>query len=193
VISATFPRLAAGAVIVLSGAFLFALSLGFGRKRGVVIRWWQQAKLRRETARVDLLRAVFEILEHRTQHANPAPDEMLAHELRLDEVAAMRHWQSARVRRLLSAAVREGLLTPTGEDGWRLTLEGAEEARRITRNHRLWEMYLMRYAHIAPNHVDRDADLIEHVLDPELVAELERQLKQTADKVPVSSHATQGV
>ena len=44
---------------------------------------------------------------------------------------------------------------------------------RITRNHRLWERYLIKYADIAPSHVDRDADLVEHILGAELVSELE--------------------
>ena len=42
----------------------------------------------------------------------------------------------------------------------------------MARNHRLWETYLILHADIAPNHVDRDADLIEHVLEPDLVSQL---------------------
>jgi manganese/zinc/iron transport system permease protein len=47
---------------------------------------------------------------------------------------------------------------------------------RITRNHRLWEQFLVSYAELAPSHVDHSADLVEHVLSPEMVAELEREL-----------------
>ncbi len=192
IISALFPRMAAGAVIVLTGAFLFALSLLFGTKRGVVIHWWQQRKLRQDVGRVDLLRASFELIEYAVSDPTPTSEEMVAHEIPLGDLISMRAWDAASLRRLIGTAVRDDLMRPTSGDVWRLTESGAEEARRIARNHRLWEMYLMQYAHIAPSHVDRDADLIEHVLDPELIAELEHQLDHMEDNVPVSSHATSG-
>jgi manganese/zinc/iron transport system permease protein len=57
---------------------------------------------------------------------------------------------------------------------WALTEEGECEAAQVARNHRLWELYLITHADIAPEHVDRDADMIEHVLAPELIARLEQ-------------------
>ena len=73
-----------------------------------------------------------------------------------------------------------------------LTDSGALEARQIVRNHRLWELFLIRHADIAPNHVDRDADAIEHVLGNEMVAELETALLQD-ESIPTSPHAIEGV
>ena len=76
----------------------------------------------------------------------------------------------------------------------RLTAAGAEQALRIVRNHRLWELYLIRYADVATSRVDRGADRIEHVLEPELVAELEAQLERLpeAGAVAASPHALAG-
>jgi len=54
--------------------------------------------------------------------------------------------------------------------------EGVTLARRVTRNHRLWETYLITYADVAPSHVDRDADMVEHVLGPAMTRELEKIL-----------------
>ena len=71
---------------------------------------------------------------------------------------------------------------PSGE--LRLSESGFGEASRITRNHRLWELYLIRYADIAPSHVDRDADMVEHLLGAEIVHQLEAELnlsKSTID------------
>ena len=72
----------------------------------------------------------------------------------------------------------------------RLTPAGLEESRRLVRNHRLWEMYLIQYADIAPTHVDRDADLIEHVLDRQIVEELEQlvQRRRRPAEMPASPH-----
>jgi Mn-dependent DtxR family transcriptional regulator len=55
----------------------------------------------------------------------------------------------------------------------------------------LWELFLIRYADIAPGQVDRDADAIEHVLDASMVAELESLLRQqdASRAVVASPHA----
>ena len=44
------------------------------------------------------------------------------------------------------------------------------------RLHRLWELYLTSKVNIAPDHVHDDAETMEHLITPELEAELERQL-----------------
>ncbi len=63
-------------------------------------------------------------------------------------------------------------------------------ARRVVRNHRLWELYLITHADIAPSHVDRDADQLEHVLGDAMVEKLEGLLaaKQLPPAVPPSPH-----
>ena len=57
-----------------------------------------------------------------------------------------------------------------------LTPAGIADAATAVRNHRLWEHYLVTHADIAPSHVDRSADMIEHILSPELIRELEQSL-----------------
>ena len=74
----------------------------------------------------------------------------------------------------------------------KLTEAGRERAHRVVRNHRLWEAYLIHHADIAPSHVDRDADAIEHVLDEDLIAQLEHLLGAAAGEVPSSPHALGG-
>ena len=55
-------------------------------------------------------------------------------------------------------------------------MRGGRAAHRAARNHRLWELYLLQHADIAPGHVDRDADRIEQILDPEIISGLEVSL-----------------
>ena len=62
-----------------------------------------------------------------------------------------------------------------------MTEKGGIEACRVARNHRLWEIYLINYADIAPTHVDRDADMIEHVLGMEMVGKLESLVDSALD------------
>ena len=64
--------------------------------------------------------------------------------------------------------------------GWKLTVAGLDRARRVVRLHRLWEVYLTEHLHLAADHVHEDAEHIEHILTPELEAELERALARPA-------------
>jgi Mn-dependent DtxR family transcriptional regulator len=98
----------------------------------------------------------------------------------------MRSWNTRTVNKLLHRCKRKKLATKVSKDVWRLTEKGAATASRVVRNHRLWEVYLITYADIAPTHVDRDADMIEHVLGKELVHKLESLLEETA--IPQSPH-----
>jgi manganese/zinc/iron transport system permease protein len=57
-----------------------------------------------------------------------------------------------------------------------LTRKGKERASRVVRLHRLWELYLNKRMNIAEDHVHHDAEAIEHIITPELEAELVKDL-----------------
>ena len=202
-LSAMVPKLAGGPTIVLSGTAFFILSMLFGTRRGIVRRWLLHARNKRRIGRDDLLRAMYEIIEARLDasgqpsaashetHAGGSSDELRPTEETADpfshqsvevpELFRHRSWPLRRVRKIVAVAERDGIIRMDTETGWRLTNAGATAARRAVRNHRLWEMYLISQAEIAPSHVDRDADNIEHVLGPEVVEQLEQLL---ASRVP---------
>jgi manganese/zinc/iron transport system permease protein len=171
--SALGPRLAAGPTIVLTGAAMFVFSLFLGRRRGVAWRWIEHWRLQRRIGRQDLMRACFEEAETRL---GQTPDEAQLQTQRFTTAGLLERHRvgEKRLRLLIRSAVREELLAPSENNAWRLTPAGASAAARTARNHRLWELYLVRYADIAPSHVHHDADMIEHVLDPEIIEELER-------------------
>ena len=120
-----------------------------------------------------------------------SPQQMISQEVAFDKLLRLRSWSSRRLKRLLFAARVNGLVKKASPNGFRLTANGAEESTRVARNHRLWEMYLITYADIAPSHVDRDADQIEHILQPELIDELDALLSQQYPQMamPPSPHA----
>ena len=66
----------------------------------------------------------------------------------------------------------------TDDGSLSLTDAGLAEASRLVHEHRLWELYLITHADVAPGRVDQAADAIEHVLEPELIAQLEQLLAQ---------------
>jgi manganese/zinc/iron transport system permease protein len=189
-LSAAIPHVAAGATIVLIAGLLFVVSLACGARRGAVWRWLEHIRLERQIARHDLLRAAYEIAEDR---AAPARDDehILLSAFNREEIAPARHWSAAQRDGLIHWATDQNLLRFTGDQRLQLTGRGLAEARRLVRNHRLWELYLMRYADVAASHVDHTADLIEHVLDPEIIQELERTMHARRESdVPPSPHPT---
>ncbi len=163
--SALVPKLPAGAIIVVTHSLFFAISLVFGASRGVLVRFLNQWRLNRKVGRQHILRALYEL--HESEEGKPITFERLL---------GRRSWSGARLKNLLRTARRQGLLS----DELSLSPEGMEAARRVVRNHRLWEIYLITHADIAPSHVDRDADSVEHVLDEETIAELETLLAEHA-------------
>ncbi|MBX3445019.1 MAG: metal ABC transporter permease [Planctomyces sp.] len=186
--SAAIPRLSAGPTIVLAGGLLFGLSLGFGSRRGVVWHWLAHRQDVRRADRLDLLRAIYEALETQGR-LRPSSGQPEALQVSAAQLEPFRTWPARRLESALSRAAREGLLQPAAPGEYLVTSEALAEARRIVRNHRLWELYLIRYADAALAAVDRYADRIEHILDPDLVRELETALdRETAPAVPVSPH-----
>ena len=180
-ISASAPRMPAGALIVLAQAGLFLLSIFFGARHGIIGRGLRKVGLRRAVARDHLLRALQESAED-SDSAGTSVESLLQ----------MRSWSDSHVRKLLRRARRRGEVFESAQDGrWRLTKRGVIEAAALVRNHRLWEEYLIRYAHLAASHVDRAADRIEHVLGPELVRRLEEDLEHPVGAELASPHPMQ--
>lgn len=187
--SAAFPKIAAGAVIVLAGGAVFLFSLLFGSRRGVLWRWVQQRRMRARIGRHDLLRAIYEQIESASP-STPNDKNLLDHRVPVNRLLQARSWTRRRVESLIRKAEQDEFLRRRPDGTCQLTSEGAALARTATRNHRLWELYLITYAETAPSRVDRDADLIEHVLEPEVVHELEARLaKGKVDQMPVSPHS----
>lgn len=166
--SALFPSFPAGAVIVLAAGAVFVASFLLAPRRGLVGRALRHLLLRIEVGSEHVLRGAFEMIE-RAGLDRPAPIPPAAF-LRL------RRW-SALWLGVLTAWLRwRGLMRRTAQ-GLSLTPAGLERAHRLVHRHRLWEQFLVTHADLAPSHVDRAADIVEHVLSPDMIAELERALE----------------
>jgi len=180
-LSALMGALPAGAVIVLASAGMFGVSMLFGPARGVLPQLLRRRRLAARIGRQHVLRAIFE-------RAEEAGDASRA--VAFGDLLPMRSWHAPQLRRQLKRARRDDVVIEEN-DSWRLTESGRMEAARVIRNHRLWEMYLIAHADIAPSHVDRDADAIEHILDDEMVQKLEAMLladEGSGAMVPASPH-----
>jgi manganese/zinc/iron transport system permease protein len=196
-LSATIKQLAAGPIIVLVGAVAFGFSLMFGSVRGTFWQMQSQRTASRRKGQLDLLRAGYEELETRLAPMDfndktvtrEVPD-LTPFPMTREALIASRGWSPQRLDHLLRSAITEGWLRQDSEGQLRFTHAGNRLAARAVRNHRLWELYLIHFADVAPSRVDREADLIEHVLEPGLVEQLETLLEQDRPRgVPNSPHA----
>jgi manganese/zinc/iron transport system permease protein len=160
-------------MITLVAAFAFLLSLLLAPQRGVLAQVARGSALRRRIAKQNLLRSLYEAGETvgSFQATLAASGLSLRHSL-----------GRGRIERALRSAAKRGWVE-RAEDGWRLTASGFDAAARVVRAHRLWEIYLVEQADIAADHVDRDADQIEHILPAHVLRALEDRLRQ-AGRLP---------
>lgn len=190
-LSALIPRLPAGAIIVVVAAVLFVISMVFGSARGILMRAVAHVGLTRRVSRQHLLRAMYEACEPRSPARAEGPGQgTSSYRLGFGELLKRRSWSPIQLRRTLASARRGGLVFVDAERNTVLTEAGLAEARQVVRNHRLWELYLITHADIAPGHVDRDADQLEHILGPAMVRKLEGILiaESGQREVPPSPH-----
>lgn len=187
--SALLPNLPSGPMIVLSGTSLFLFSMTFGSARGVLVRWLNRRAFENKVRRQHLLRAAYELIEAGESQPRPGGDAV-APVVPLAALLGKRSWSPGRLRREIARAERAGLITSwPGGDKIKFTPDGFDEAAQLVRQHRMWELYLITHADIAPSHVDRDADAIEHVLGPDMIRELESLLDSgRVIPVPTSPH-----
>ena len=180
-------RLPTGPAIVVACGTLFIVSMLIAPQRGLIAAIVQRFALARTIARQHLLRAMYEqeeILGSEDGVISPA------------DLRARRTWTPRALARIIRRELRRGEIR-RANGGYALTPAGRDAAARIVRTHRIWEHFLATQADIAPSHVDRAADDIEHVLSDELIRELEQELRATGalragEFVPRSAHALAG-
>jgi manganese/zinc/iron transport system permease protein len=157
-----------GPLIVLTTASLLVVSLVVAPQHGIAARLIGEFRLRARIFREHLLRSLYEMSEAELP-ALPAIAE--------STLVDYRSWNRLLVDWQVRRAERHGLVEL--QDGTiRLTADGLTTAADLTRTHRLWELFLVEYANIAADHVDRDADDVEHLLPQPLIDDLQRRLAE---------------
>lgn len=169
-ISALLPRKPAGAVIVLTSGAIFAISMLVAPSRGVLASTFRRFSLRLRIARDHLLEAAHD-------HGGSLSSDAVR------RLGASRGWRLG-VRQIVLLSSRSLGLIAVTNGAVALTDSGRASGARVSRNHRLWEEYLVQYADIAPTHVDWSVDQVEHVLSEELIARLESALRARGVDVP---------
>lgn len=179
-ISALHPKMPAGAVIVTVSGFLFLLSFLFAPVRGLVSSHLRQLKVRTRISVDHFLRDLVESSEKNGEDI----ESIVANRT---NVALFDGWRDHQISFFLFEQRLCGLISKNHF----LTEKGVLLAKSKVRNHRLWEEYLITFASVNSSHVDYSADLVEHVLSKEIVAELEQSLARKEADLPKSVHPIQ--
>ena len=154
-------------------------------------RSMRRSELAAAIDREHLLRGIWELRESAGEESVSESDRRAAG---FEELLNLRSWSAGRLRAQIRRASAEGLVWLNSQGAVELTRRGVMEAERLVHHHRLWELYLITHADVAASRVDREADAIEHVLEPELIARLEELLlqRQRGSAIPASPHEMAG-
>jgi manganese/zinc/iron transport system permease protein len=189
-------NLPAGAVIVLTASTLFLFSMTFGSAKGVLKLGVERMRLRRRIMRENLLRDLYEYFEN-------VSDVVESHERKealykagpvAADLISRRAWSSRQLRCAIARLLASRDIVVGADQRITFTGQGLQAAQTVIRKHRLWEAYLIAHADVAAGMVDLSADRIEHVLDKEIIDQLEKLFPSLRDKeLPESPHTLKTV
>jgi len=166
-VSYTAPTMPTGPWIVMIISAIALVSFFLAPGRGIISRTLEQRRLIAVIMDENLLKELYHLGEKDRQ-----PDKWRT----VDELIEERYFPKNKLQAALQRLRRRGFVQR--QNGrWKFTDAGQQKGRRVVKLHRLWELYLSKYMHIAPDHVHEDAETIEHVITPELEAELERLME----------------
>ena len=181
-------KMPTGPWMVVAVTSIFIVSFLFAPQRGAVARINRNHRFSQKTAKENILRTMYKFGEQSKDWSNAVS---------LSELLQHREMSPAKLRRTVRRLFALGFVAEPNHGLFSLTLAGREEAERVTRLHRLWELYLMKKLEIAPDHVHDDAEEIEHILTPDLERRLLQELQGAltdphGQKIPGSTVDTEG-
>lgn len=186
-VSALMANLPAGAVIVLTASTVFIFSMIFGSARGILKLLTERMKLQRRIMKENLLRDLYE--RHECENRNQAAPQDAAGLIDVGDLIHQRAWSARGLHRTIRRLQAAGHISVDADRHIGFTERGAAAAKEVVRKHRLWEAYLISHADVATGMVDLSADRIEHVLDEEIIQQLEALFPQVSPKdLPQSPH-----
>lgn len=137
-----------GPAMALVATLIYALTVVFAPKRGLVAKAYFRYQRRQLTLREDIIKRIF----RQNERPNGADAAAIRQELDLSE----RAWQ-----RQLTTLRTKGL---ADKGSLRLTDAGKLLALRLVRAHRLWETYLNQEMGLTPDQIHEEAERLEHLL-----------------------------
>ncbi len=167
-ISYVAPAMPTGPWIVMVISVIALLSFFLAPGKGILFRTITQQKFQRQMLEENILKLFYQLGEQTDQHFDRPRT--------LEDLINRRPFNLTKLKKGLYMLKKQGFLEQSPH-GWAFTAAGKAKGQRITKLHRLWELYLTEYLRIAPDHVHEDAETIEHIITPELERRLEEKLE----------------
>ena len=162
-VSFSAPQMPTGPWIVVTATCIAGISMVLAPRRGILARWYIHRRNRLKIRNENILKLFYQIGE-KSGH--------MQGRILKEDLLNYRAFKTEQLESGLKKLVQQDKLNHELES-YSLSNRGLAEAQRIVRLHRLWELYLQKYLHLAPDHVHDDAEAIEHVITPEIEAQLE--------------------
>lgn len=150
-------------IVVLSS---IAILSAFFSKKGLITKKIKAFKNARKMISDNVIKALYKLGEKQNQISKGRS---------IEEIQNFRQMAPFELSKGLNTLKSNGLVIEAGAL-WTLTEKGISEAKRIIRAHRLWELYMEKFMQIQSDHVHESAESIEHIMTPELEAELLKTL-----------------
>lgn len=163
-ISYTAPAMPTGPWIVMVLSIVAVLSFVFSPKKGILSRYRLRRRHLIKVTDENVLKAVYHLSNH-----------LSSKNIGLTSLSQARRFEGQQLDKALSRLEKSDQINRS-ESQISLTQKGWDRASRVVRLHRLWELYLNKRMNIAVDHVHHDAEAIEHIITPELEAELVKDL-----------------
>lgn len=167
-ISFTAPKMPTGPWIVMAISAMALLSLLFAPNRGVLAKMRQQRQNRQKILTENVLKAFYQLGEFYKDFQKAHP---------IHEVQNKRSFTDTEMSEAVKILSKNEEIKPV-KGGYLLTPVGMQKAQRVVRLHRLWELYLTQRMNLQEDHIHPNAETMEHIITPELEAELIKELNK---------------
>lgn len=165
-VSYTAPAMPTGPWIVIVIFSIAVFSFLFAPQKGILFKTLQRHRYQKKIVTENILKLFYQLGEQ---------DGIFFKGRTLDVLLQRRPMPSRSLKQGLKNLVRKGYIRQEGER-WFFTEAGKNKGQSVLRLHRLWEVYLAVYLKIKSDHVHDDAESIEHIITPEIEAELKTML-----------------
>lgn len=165
-ISFSAPSMPTGPWVVVCLSAIALLSLFLAPQKGLVARLMMQKKHQKKITDENLLKAFYHLGER---------ENAFAAWFHVEEITGIREFETDILKSALKRLIRKGHLLRQGHS-FQFSRAGLDEARRIVRLHRLWEMYLNKRLRLKADHIHPNAESMEHIISPEIEAQLLEEL-----------------
>ena len=153
-----------GPAIVMYLSMFGVLSFFFTPKKGIIAKYIKKTKFKKQIQMENLLKSLYKNFGTKKEDS-----------LCFNEINAVSPLPKKDLNKSISLLTNAGYLIHK-RGNYTLTAIGLSKGKRITKIHRLWELYLTNYMNVDAKNVHDDAEAIEHILTPELERSLEKQL-----------------